>query len=120
MLENLIPFGLPGRPALMALAPVVAWAVERACAGIEGGDPSPVATGRWAWLGTLVAALAIALAAAIQPDDPAPAALLGWGLLALARIDLAHGLLPDRLTVPLAGAGLALSWLDATIALGAG
>ena len=63
---------------------------------------------------TLAGALAIGLvAAAVAGTDAWLAALLGWWLLALARIDLDHGLLPDRLTLPLALAGLAVAWFDA-------
>jgi leader peptidase (prepilin peptidase) / N-methyltransferase len=37
--------------------------------------------------------------------------LLGYTLLALAWIDVEHGILPDVLTLPLLLAGLALAWL---------
>jgi leader peptidase (prepilin peptidase)/N-methyltransferase len=40
-------------------------------------------------------------------------AMLGWGLLALAAIDLKHFLLPDALTLPLLGLGLAFAALGA-------
>ena len=68
-----------------------------------------------AWLVILGAALAVGLSAAAVFDGPRAgvAALLGWTLLALARIDLGHGLLPDRLTAPLALGGLAAAGLDA-------
>jgi leader peptidase (prepilin peptidase)/N-methyltransferase len=35
-------------------------------------------------------------------------AVLGWGLLALAALDLRHFWLPDKLTLPLLGCGLAI------------
>lgn len=38
-------------------------------------------------------------------------ALLGWWLLLIALIDLQHQWLPDRLTLPLIPAGLAVAWL---------
>ena len=37
-------------------------------------------------------------------------ALLGWWLLLLALLDLEHQWLPDRLTLPLIAAGLAIGW----------
>lgn len=103
----------------LLLAPFVAWAIERAVARLsaEFGDHAP---GRLAGLACLTAALVVALAAIAGLDDGQtwpgqvwPAALLGWTLLALGRIDLRHGLLPDRLTLPLALAGLAAVWLEA-------
>ncbi len=36
---------------------------------------------------------------------------LGWTLLPLAWIDVRHFILPDFLTLPLIGAGLAITWL---------
>lgn len=39
-----------------------------------------------------------------------PTALLGWILLALAVIDARALILPDALTLPLAGCGLAVAW----------
>jgi leader peptidase (prepilin peptidase)/N-methyltransferase len=40
-----------------------------------------------------------------------PTCLLGWTLLVLAAIDLEHFILPNAITLPLAGAGLAVAWL---------
>jgi leader peptidase (prepilin peptidase)/N-methyltransferase len=37
-------------------------------------------------------------------------AILGWWLFLLAALDLEHEWLPDRLTLPLAAAGLAAAW----------
>lgn len=51
-----------------------------------------------------------AWAAAVHPGAPALlTALLGWGLLFIAVIDAEHLWLPDRLTLPLTGAGLAIA-----------
>lgn len=67
------------------------------------------------------AALALAvglLSAALLPADKvAVGCLLGWVLLALAVIDQRHMVLPDELTLPLAGLGLAGAWLDDPAAL---
>lgn len=38
-------------------------------------------------------------------------ALLGWWLLLIAALDVEHEWLPDRLTLPLAAAGLAAAWI---------
>ena len=76
--------------------------------------------GRCAYCGTPIprayplielGALAVALwAVAALPGWTAwAAAALGWGLLALAAIDLRHFLLPDALTLPLLCLGLALA-----------
>jgi len=62
-----------------------------------------------------IAALAAALwSVAAVPGWPAWAvAVLGWGLLTLAAIDLKHFLLPDVLTLPLLCLGLAFAALGA-------
>jgi leader peptidase (prepilin peptidase)/N-methyltransferase len=62
-----------------------------------------------------IAALGAALwAVTAVPGWPSwAAAVLGWGLLALAAIDLRHFLLPDALTLPLVCLGLALAALGA-------
>jgi len=98
--------------ALLVLAPVAAWAIERGAARVDGGAAHPPAASR---LALVAGAVAVALTAATCFDGAraATAALLGWGLLALARIDLGAGLLPDRLTAPLALAGLGVAWIDA-------
>ncbi len=58
-----------------------------------------------------LAAIAIAAWAAwADPDQVWQNCLLGWGLLALAWIDLEHMRLPDVLTLPLIPAGLAAAW----------
>lgn len=102
------------RLGLLLLAPLVAWAIERAVARLSA-DLGARAPGRAAGLACLAAALLVALAAIALLDDGQawPAAWLGWALLALGRIDLRHGLLPDFLTLPLALAGLAAAWLEA-------
>ncbi len=103
-----IPFGL------LALAPPVAWAIERGAVRLDHADGTPPRR-----MVVAAAAVAVALSAAIAFDGAAAAlaALLGWALLALARIDLGAGLLPDRLTAPVALAGLAVAGLDAPDAL---
>ncbi len=55
-----------------------------------------------------------ALALALHPDVSGIAgAVFGWGLLALAILDVDHFWLPDRITVPLGLAGLAAGfWFD--------
>jgi len=57
-----------------------------------------------------VAAAAIGASAGLVAASPfaVAGAVFGWGLLALAVLDLTHWWLPDRLTLPLAIAGLAL------------
>ena len=62
----------------------------------------------------LAAVLVPALLGAALPTAPVATLLagsvLGWGLLALAWIDLAAWRLPDALTLPLVVLGLAASW----------
>lgn len=49
-----------------------------------------------------------AVSLAVHPDiDGVAGALFGWGLLALAILDVEHFWLPDRITLPLGIAGLA-------------
>ena len=98
--------------ALIA-APVAVWAIERGAARIESGPPTAVLAAVPTWLAMLALAAAIATIAAIgfEGAEAWIAAGLGWTLLALARIDAAHGLLPDVLTLPLAAAGLAIAGL---------
>lgn len=119
-------FAMPLWPGLLVLAPAAAWAVERGAARVDGGlsrARREVARGVVPGLAMLAAAWAIALTAALAFDGSRAwsAAAFGWVLLALARIDLATGLLPDRLTAPLALAGLAVAWFaspqDPTAAL---
>ena len=40
--------------------------------------------------------------------------VLGWSLITLSAIDLRHRILPDRLVLPLIGAGLVVAWIDPT------
>ena len=70
-----------------------------------------------------LAAVAVAGWAVLAAPDAAPPGAvwadcaLGWGLLALALIDLRHLRLPDALTLPLVLLGLAATaWLDAEAA----
>jgi leader peptidase (prepilin peptidase)/N-methyltransferase len=103
--------------ALLA-APAAVWAIERGAAQVARIEP-PVAPEplraampiRLAMLG-LAAAVAATAAQVFAGPEAWVAAGLGWVLLALARIDLAHGLLPDVLTLPLAVAGLAVAGLQ--------
>jgi leader peptidase (prepilin peptidase)/N-methyltransferase len=60
----------------------------------------------------LLGAVAVAIGAVAAPlggMEAWMAAMLGWTLLALAAIDLRHGILPDILTLPLLLAGLAVA-----------
>jgi len=64
-----------------------------------------------------LAAMLVAASALLAPGHAAPSypilILIGWWLLALAVIDWQHFLLPDVLTFPLIGAGLAFAaWQD--------
>jgi len=67
---------------------------------------APIAAIHWQ---VELAGAAIGVAAGLVAASPAAVAgaLFGWGLLALAVLDLTHWWLPDRLTLPLALAGLA-------------
>ena len=61
------------------------------------------------------ALLVAASAALITPDRLLVGCALGWTLLILSLIDLAEGILPNRLTYPLLAAGLVASgigWRD--------
>lgn len=89
--------------------PIVSWLLQRGrcrhCG--ERIDPRHLAV-------ELCAAAIGLVAFAVQP--PALAAissLLGWWLLLTAALDLEHHWLPDRLTLPLAPAGLAAAWFGA-------
>jgi leader peptidase (prepilin peptidase)/N-methyltransferase len=98
---------------LLACAPVAAWAIERGAARVEPDPGGPTAATAIPWPIMLALAAGVALAAASLAAPQAWAAAgLGWILLALARIDLAHGLLPDLLTLPLALAGIGWTALD--------
>lgn len=58
----------------------------------------------------LACALVGAVSLALHPDAAGlVTALLGWWLLLIGAIDLEHHWLPDRLTLPLVGAGAAVS-----------
>jgi leader peptidase (prepilin peptidase)/N-methyltransferase len=84
---------------------LVSYAVQRGQAACCGGaiDPiHPIAE----MLAAGIGALSVAVAA--DPVGAAAGALFGWLLLALALLDARHGWLPDRLTVALAAAGLAV------------
>jgi leader peptidase (prepilin peptidase) / N-methyltransferase len=69
------------------------------------------------------AALLVMAWAASADSDPRRLAfgcILGWGLLALSWIDWHTLRLPDALTLPLMGVGLATAWMDSPEALYAG
>lgn len=95
--------------ALLMAAPAATWVIERGAARVDPGCAPPAA----ARLAILALAAAIGATAALVFRGPEAwlAAGLGWVLLALARIDFSHGLLPDILTLPLALAGLAVAGL---------
>lgn len=104
-----LSLGLPFWVGLLLAVPAVSWAIERGAARVEPGLP----VARSGSLVVLAAATAIAAVAALAGTGQQAwtAAGLGWTLLALARIDARHGLLPDVLTLPLAAAGLAWTGL---------
>jgi leader peptidase (prepilin peptidase)/N-methyltransferase len=85
------------------LVPLVSWSALRGRCRACGAPISllyPVSE---------IAALSVALAAAAGVPEDAPGwatCLLGWWLLTLALTDVLAFLLPDCLTLPLAGAGL--------------
>lgn len=66
----------------------------------------------WFYPNIEVAALLVAVWATAVVSGPSvwPTCLLGWVLLALAVIDVRHLTLPDALTLPLAGSGLAVAF----------
>lgn len=66
-----------------------------------------------------VSAFAVAAWAALITSGwvLAPTVVLGWILLALALIDWRSRLLPDVLTIPLAAAGIAVTWIMRPAAL---
>jgi leader peptidase (prepilin peptidase)/N-methyltransferase len=100
--------GVFGGALLLALAPA---------AGLGGAalsrayDEAPAGGFRRdaVLLAVLAAAAAAAAALLLAPDDAVAGSALGWTLLALALIDVRHGILPDILTLPLLLAGLALA-----------
>lgn len=64
-------------------------------------------------LGVELSAVMIGFAAfhAHSPQVALFSAIFGWWLLILAALDLEHFWLPDRLTLPLIPAGLAVGWI---------
>jgi leader peptidase (prepilin peptidase)/N-methyltransferase len=94
--------GAPLGPA--DLLPLLSWAAARGRCRQCGARIDPLHPAV-----ELVAALMGAAALAIAPGMTGLAgALMGWLLLALALLDQRHLWLPDRLTLPLLGLGLAL------------
>lgn len=90
------------------LVPVVSWLMLRGrCATCRCAIP--VALPMTELLALAIAAWAVAV---VPPALLWPTLGLGWTLLALAAVDVAAFWLPERLTVPLAVAGLAVNaWL---------
>ncbi len=86
------------------LIPILSFLVQRGRAACCGGMIDAVHPTT-----ELLAAAIGAASVVIAPDLPAAAAgaVFGWLLLALALLDARHAWLPDRLTLPLALAGLA-------------
>lgn len=89
------------------LAPILSYIAARgrcrACgAAIDARHPAIEATAGMVGLVALVAHPGLA---------GLVAALLGWWLLLIAALDVEHHWLPDRLTLPLSPAGLAVGWL---------
>jgi leader peptidase (prepilin peptidase)/N-methyltransferase len=86
------------------LVPIFSFLVQRgraSCCGAAIDRIHPVAEILAAGIG------ALSFAAAPDPVRALAGALLGWLLLALALLDARAGWLPDRLTLPLAMAGVA-------------
>ena len=84
------------------LIPILSWIAQRGRCRRCGAKIG------WSALGVELAALAIAVWALLVLPAGAwlPGLLLGWSLLLVALIDLRMMLLPDRITLPLLGAGL--------------
>jgi len=98
-----------GRPLPpWSLIPVVSYLVARGRCG-ACGSPIPA---RYPLIE--LAAAAVGVWAAVSQPAPAEAvltALLGWQLLLIAVVDAEHFWLPDRLTLPLLGTGMAAAAL---------
>lgn len=88
------------------LIPLVGWLVRRGLCRHCGA-----AIGAF-YPGIELAAIGVAGWAALAVPEAMiwPTVLLGWTLLALAAIDVRAMILPDVLTLPLVGAGLAVAW----------
>lgn len=89
------------------LVPLLSWSLARGrcrhCGARVGGFYPAIE----------LAALGVAAWAALVTSGPAlwASCILGWTLLALAWIDVRHLILPDALTLPLLGTGLAAAAL---------
>lgn len=88
------------------LVPILSWVVRRGRCRRCGAAIDP--------RHTAIEIAAAAIGAAALAAWPGPvglaSALFGWWLLLLAAIDLEHLWLPDKLTLPLIAAGLAVGW----------
>lgn len=116
--------------ALLALAPIVGLAIYRFARGygdakalaeelgeINAAAPHPLAESPLPPIGLALVVVAWTLATRAGIGVWAGVGL-GWTLLALALVDLRWRLLPNRLTLPLAAAGLALAaWREAGVPL---
>ena len=102
-----------GQPAIWITA-VIAAAVPAGWLGARIARAYADPPGRPTSLPMIAATLVVfAWAAMVTPIGPILAAtlVLGWALVTLAAVDLLSFRLPDPLTLPLAGAGLAVSLL---------
>jgi leader peptidase (prepilin peptidase)/N-methyltransferase len=85
------------------LVPMLSFLLQRGRAACCGAPIDPVHPAM-----EVAAALIGAGALTLSPDlDGLLGAVLGWGLLLLAVLDLRHFWLPDRVTLPLLGLGVA-------------
>jgi leader peptidase (prepilin peptidase) / N-methyltransferase len=90
------------------LVPIVSWLAQqgrcRYCAGHIGLS--------YLWIELTALALVLWAAASVSGPLLLVTCALGWTLLALAAIDVRHFMLPDVITLPLAAAGLAVTWFN--------
>jgi leader peptidase (prepilin peptidase)/N-methyltransferase len=64
------------------------------------------------WVELVGVAIGISAFLLAEPATALAGACFGWGLLALALLDLRHFWLPDRIVLPLGLLGLAMGWFD--------
>lgn len=91
--------------ALILLALPAGWVLHRLAQMLAGGGTLPPVLA----VQGMAVAVAVWATLALPPGMRAPGCLLGWSLVALTATDLAALILPDALTLPLAGAGLLLA-----------
>ena len=94
----------------LSMIPLISWLVQRGrCSHCHGRIS---ATYPLTELSAVLMAIWAVWALASAPTWlQAATCLLGWSLLALSVIDLRHFILPDALTLPLAAAGLLVTFL---------